>query len=387
MRLYNILIVLILTFWAIPTLLGSQSSIQKTAEIHVSAICGKGIHAQNNKCEVVLLKEHEFSMWKKEELKIEDLKTRGLTPLKLTDLTEGVYYVGVSAEIDLALYNPNYGKPNLNWNSLPDMRQWCIDFFLNDRFVRGDFYISVVRKTQVGTFFRKWYPVKATHGKPALVVSIYLPRELPLKDHFSFYPNKNTFKINTTLELISDMGSKLSEFWDINEQDWSTMIQLVSRGGKAAANFERGDCVVNLDLEGNLLVSFPDFKLPKGKIEDSVPLTPAKIADPNVSIDELLPTFESELKGSNEVRIVNPNDFVVTAGLRSNGRGKNMHIPANGRYSVFVPDGKYDIYFVYSSEPGALFQGDSFKLTQNGVEIQIVKVVGGNYSIKRVKTR
>jgi hypothetical protein len=60
-------------------------------------------------------------------------------------------------------------------------------------------------------------------------------------------------------------------------------------------------------------------------------------------------------------------------------------VPSNGIASVHVPDGSYDIYFIYSSEPDALFRGDSFTLSENGVEIQIVKVVDGNYAIRRVK--
>ncbi|MHB9023415.1 MAG: SUMF1/EgtB/PvdO family nonheme iron enzyme [Armatimonadota bacterium] len=89
--------------------------------------------------------------------------------------------------------------------------------------------------------------------------------------------------------------------------------------------------------------------------------------------------------GGNEVRVRNPNDFVVTVGLRQGNQGKDFQVPANGVQSVSVPDGKYDIYFVYSSKPDALFQGDSFTLASNGVEIQIVKVVNGNYNIKQVK--
>jgi len=60
-------------------------------------------------------------------------------------------------------------------------------------------------------------------------------------------------------------------------------------------------------------------------------------------------------------------------------------VPANRVASVFVPDGTYDIYFIYLSAPDALFQGDGFTLRGNSVEIQIVKVVGGNYGIRRVK--
>jgi len=99
----------------------------------------------------------------------------------------------------------------------------------------------------------------------------------------------------------------------------------------------------------------------------------------------LLPAFKAELRGNNPVRIRNPNDFSVLAGLRSDGKGKNLEVPAGGTATAQVPDGKYEIFFVYSNKPDALFQGDDFTLKANGVEIQIVKVVGGNYGIRQVK--
>lgn len=101
--------------------------------------------------------------------------------------------------------------------------------------------------------------------------------------------------------------------------------------------------------------------------------------------DYLLPPFKSALKGNNEVRIRNPNSFTVTVGLRSGNGGKDFEVAANGTASVFVSDGKFETYFVYSNKPDALFKGDDFSLNDNGVEIQIVKVVGGNYGIRRVK--
>jgi hypothetical protein len=111
--------------------------------------------------------------------------------------------------------------------------------------------------------------------------------------------------------------------------------------------------------------------------------------EPEVALEkkakDLLPAFKEELQGSNPVRVKNPNSFAVATGLRSGGRGKNFDVPANGVETVYVPDGRYDIYFVYSNKPDALFQGDSFTLNNDGVEIQIVKVVNGNYNIRQVK--
>ncbi len=97
-----------------------------------------------------------------------------------------------------------------------------------------------------------------------------------------------------------------------------------------------------------------------------------------------LPQFTYALSGADEVRVRNPNDFTVSVGVRSGEAGKDFEVGPNGTASVWVPDGHYEVYFIYSSKPEALFQGDSFALANNGVEIQIVKVVSGNYNIRQV---
>lgn len=98
-----------------------------------------------------------------------------------------------------------------------------------------------------------------------------------------------------------------------------------------------------------------------------------------------LPTYQENLSGGNEVRVRNPNNFSVKTGIRSGQKGVDLDVPANDTRSVYIPNGRFDIYFVYSDRTDALFQGDSFTLSNNGVEIQIVKVVNGNYSIRQVK--
>jgi hypothetical protein len=75
----------------------------------------------------------------------------------------------------------------------------------------------------------------------------------------------------------------------------------------------------------------------------------------------------------------------VKVGLRSAGKGRDFTVKANGTNSVQVPNGKYDVYFQYSTDADGLYQGDSFSMTNNSVEIQIVKVVGGNFNIRKVK--
>jgi hypothetical protein len=89
--------------------------------------------------------------------------------------------------------------------------------------------------------------------------------------------------------------------------------------------------------------------------------------------------------GSNEVRVRNPNPFSVRVGVRRGGEGVDFSVPAQGVSSAYVPDGSYDVYFNYSNQPGAVFQGDSFSLAANGIEIQIVESTAGNYGIRRVR--
>ena len=107
--------------------------------------------------------------------------------------------------------------------------------------------------------------------------------------------------------------------------------------------------------------------------------------DTPASISNNWPGYSGDLVGGMEVRVKNPNEFGVKVGLRSAGKGKDFVVEANDTQSVQVPNGRYDIYFQYSTDPDGLYQGDSFTLNDNGVEIQIVKVVNGNYGIRRVK--
>ena len=114
--------------------------------------------------------------------------------------------------------------------------------------------------------------------------------------------------------------------------------------------------------------------------------SPASVSPaPENAMSKLLPEYKEQLSGANEVRIKNPNTFSVLAGIRSTEKGKNLNIQAGGTSSIYIPNGKYDIYFVYSNKPEALFQGDSFSLDDNGIEIQIVQVIDGNYNIRQVK--
>lgn len=131
-------------------------------------------------------------------------------------------------------------------------------------------------------------------------------------------------------------------------------------------------------------VASPESNQHTGNTVLSKGMSPNEVLSPTV-LGRLLPSFSRTAQGLNPVRIRNPNDFVVVAGIRSGDFGKNIEVPAQEMATAYVSDGRFDIFFVYSDKTNALFQGDSFSLNGNGVEIQIVKVVNGNYGIRQVK--
>jgi hypothetical protein len=167
-----------------------------------------------------------------------------------------------------------------------------------------------------------------------------------------------------------------------------------------AAEFNTNPEVINVLLKAgaNAKVRQPsgktalDFALSNEKLKgsDAIRILSAATGPVQKKPDEetgnsLLPQFDQELNGANPVRVQNPNDFAIEVGVRSGARGKNFRVAAYGIQTIYVPDGKYDIYFVYSNQPDALYQGDSFTLNRTGVEIKVVKAINGNYDIHRVK--
>ena len=139
---------------------------------------------------------------------------------------------------------------------------------------------------------------------------------------------------------------------------------------------------INIEVKSDQTVDLGKITIKKGeKIEARC----AYEANEDINLFSMLPPYQSSLHGKNEVRINNPNNFGVVVGLRSEDSGKNLKVPPNGSISVLVQNGNYKIYFIYLNKPDALYQGDDFSLDNNGIEIHVMKVVGGNYSIKRVK--
>lgn len=95
--------------------------------------------------------------------------------------------------------------------------------------------------------------------------------------------------------------------------------------------------------------------------------------------------YQRDARGFNEVRVRNPNEYTVTVMLRTGDSGLDFKVPPRSAKSAYVGTGRYDIYFVYSNDPSALYQGDSFTLNETYIELRLIGVSDGNYNVRRVK--
>ncbi|MDY6843965.1 MAG: hypothetical protein SVW57_07740 [Thermodesulfobacteriota bacterium] len=393
MKLISIIIAASLTFIMSGTL--SSSGIHKKGiEIRVHAIGSFG-QLRDTDTHVYLVTEKDFKSY--QETKQFDLKPKGIPPLTFKNIKPGLYYVGVEIIID-----KNVIKPELYHVTSPfpsqSIRLVPEKYFANDVPSQSEYGIKVVVVNGIESaeyYFVKWYSVYVDEEKIYPIVSLFLNKESSLSDWAQFYPQNEQFEISTTKKELETFWNVLDEFGVKTSLDQRNQtIHLLKRGGIVCLPSELRFKAIFVNSNGKILAK---AQLKNShEIELFEPITPKKqLRNEIIASDSsfngegkrLLPTFRLMLNGNNEVRIKNPNDFIVFAGVRSGNSGKDFKITAHNVASIFVPNGNYDIFFVYSDRPNELYQGESFSLNDNGIEIQIVKVVGGNYCIRRVKQK
>lgn len=85
-----------------------------------------------------------------------------------------------------------------------------------------------------------------------------------------------------------------------------------------------------------------------------------------------LPPCRKELKGSNEASIRNPNNFPVLVMIRCEEAGLHIEMPARSKTFVYLPNGGFQVSYVFSNVPNAVMRGDHIHLPAiNRVNIDI----------------
>lgn len=343
---------------------------------------------------VYLATADDFSRYQK--TKQFEMKPVGLVPLFLDHVRPGRHYVGFEMIMDKNIIKPESYRVTSPFPS-QGIRIKPEKYFAQDVPSLSEYGLKVVSingSKSAQYYFRKWYVVNVEEDRIQPVVSLFVKKNAPISDLFQVYPQNEHFKIDHTKESLGHFWNSMEEFgFKTTADQQNKIIDLLKRGGVVPLPTGSAFQAICVNAEGKLLA--------KATIEDSSgvktlePLfaesksskTLPKLKDATFKeqAKQLLPAFESPLLGSNEVRVKNPNDFNVIAGVRLGDSGKDFQIGARGSASIYVPNGHYQIYFVYSNKPDELYRGENFSLSNNGVEIEIVKIVGGNYAIRRVE--
>ena len=201
---------------------------------------------------------------------------------------------------------------------------------------------------------------------------------------FSVALHTNTIPWQIDLWRRADNGTLVEEKGIFSLQDNTLTISIGKGGAPRAMSFDAPGLGGAYSIMKATRTEQPE---PANARHEEVSIRPRPIASAKSTQSEAksLPPFHENLSGANEVRVRNPNDFSVKTGIRSGLKGVDLDVPANSTRSAYIPNGRYDIYFIYSDKADALFQGDSFHLSDNGIEIHIAKVVNGNYNIRQVR--
>jgi len=71
-----------------------------------------------------------------------------------------------------------------------------------------------------------------------------------------------------------------------------------------------------------------------------------------------IPAYSTELKGANEVRVNNPNNCPALVMIRCEEKGLHVELPAKSMTSVYLPNGAFQISFIFANIPNAIMRGD-----------------------------
>lgn len=259
--------------------------------------------------------------------------------------------------------------------SLADSREAPAILLLRDKSIFGE---TFARVENLKNAVQVWSAFNRSLGD---TIAILLP-EQTLVDQKLDEIKKKHGEPKRSVKLKSDKGPELTALF------WGSVCLVADPTKK----------VVGYGMPVAWLVASNSFGASTGPGDDMVKFlrseeqtsnskaTTSSQAETVTPLGTALPPFAKPLAvGANTLTVDNPNPLSVVVGLRQGERGANLSVPQQEKKTIDLPNGKYEVYFVYSNEPKALLQGDSVFVDGHVVTIRIVKSPKGNYSIRLIK--
>lgn len=355
-----------------------------------------GDFGQLKKTEISIYVLDERSFEKYCKTKNYKIEPKGTSPLLIKNLDIGNYYIGFEIIIDKKIVKPEKYKVD---SPIPSqgMRLVPENYFANDLpiiYSKGLKVVSINGAYSGEYYYIKWYKTAVKKNEISPVTSIFIKKNTQLVDLKNVYPKKYLYQLKSKDRELHSFWRALEEFnIKYGKKDRKALLNLLKKGGVVCLPSDKAFDVIKIDSDGEIMAEASVKNLDRNI--SIKPITPIKDYNEKIASQEKglienkiiskFPSFTYSLDGKNELRIINPNNFKVYAAVRSGAKGKNFYINAKSKNSIWVPNGRFEIFFIYSKNPDYLYKGDNFILNNKGIEIEIVSVSGGNYTIRRVE--
>ena len=93
------------------------------------------------------------------------------------------------------------------------------------------------------------------------------------------------------------------------------------------------------------------------------------------------PEIHGELSGGSSVRLINPNDFGIRVGFRSEGRGRDVTVLGNNTAGIQLPQGVYRVYFALSTEKGSYYSRE-IPVPAEGCDFCFDEITSGRFTFR-----
>lgn len=204
----------------------------------IISICGRGCEEPRGPCDVYVLPQTEFDKYKKE--KDQKVERKGKTPLLVSDIKPGVYYVGIRCVVDTSVVKmKTYGLGGMS-------RPAYEEFFADDLpKLAGHMAWSgsepVTGSGEQKMFrlcfgYRKWYKATVEEGKLTPVVALFLEKQSDPKSWTKYYPSRKLFTLGlpprNQTEVWDSMDDRGSSKHTVSVGDRKILTSLLLRGGR-----------------------------------------------------------------------------------------------------------------------------------------------------------
>lgn len=143
---------------------------------------------------------------------------------------------------------------------------------------------------------------------------------------------------------------------------------------KLAKGYGRTDLVALLEANGGLLLEPP----PKARVQAVAPPQPQ-------AHRAVMPRYATRLHGDKTLRIVNGSKTPVSVRVLAGNAGADLLVTPGSSRSVSVPEGVCELYYIFSSEPSVLYQGDDVYIAWDTASLTIqLNTSHGNYRLRRL---